>query len=294
MAVIIDGKQIAADIRRDVKSAVDAIKEKNGVVPGLAVVLVGEDPASVVYVRNKGKGCEEVGMRSFEYKLPDSTTEEALLELIGTLNQDSTVNGILVQLPVPKHISEEKIINAILPEKDVDCFHPVNIGKIMTGALDGFSPCTPYGCQELIVRHVPDLKGKHVVVVGRSNIVGKPIANMMLQKNDRANCIVTVCHTAAKDIGQYTKQADILIVAAGRPNTITAGMVKPGAVVIDVGMNRIQHPDDPSKTKLVGDVDFEGVSKIASAITPVPGGVGPMTITMLLQNTVKAWHIQNS
>ncbi len=293
MATIIDGKALAAEIRTDIKEEVDILKEDKGLTPGLAVVLVGNDPASEVYVRMKKKGCDEMGITSYEHKLPEDTTEEDLLKLVDKLNKDKKVNGILVQLPLPLHIDEEKVINRIDPIKDVDGFHPTNVGKIVIGDDNCFYPCTPYGVQEMIVRNVKDLKGKHLVVVGRSNIVGKPVANMMIQKSDRANCIVTVCHTAAKDIGYYTSQADILVVAAGRPGTITADMVKEGAVVIDVGTNRIPHPDDPEKTKLVGDVDFEGVSKKASAITPVPGGVGPMTITMLLANTVKACRIQN-
>ncbi len=294
MARIIDGKAIAQEIREEIKSEVSFLKEERGLTPGLAVVLVGNDPASEVYVRMKKKGCDEMGIASFEYKLGEDTPEEELLALVDKLNRDKKVNGILVQLPLPLHISEEKVINRIDPIKDVDGFHPENVGKIVIGEEDCFYPCTPYGVQELIARSVDDLKGKHLVVVGRSNIVGKPVANMMLQKNERANCIVTVCHTAAKDIGEYTRQADILVVAAGRPGTVTADMVKDGVVVIDVGTNRIPHPDDAEKTKLVGDVDFESVSKKAAAITPVPGGVGPMTITMLLANTLKACRIQNN
>jgi methylenetetrahydrofolate dehydrogenase (NADP+)/methenyltetrahydrofolate cyclohydrolase len=242
----------------------------------------------------KKKGCEELGIRSFEHLLGQDATEKELLQLVDSLNANPEVNGILVQLPLPSQISEEKVINRIDPSKDVDGFHPVNVGKIVIGDDDCFFPCTPYGIQELIARTVPDLKGKHLVVVGRSNIVGKPIANMMLQKNSRANCVVTVCHTAAPDIGYYTRQADILVVAAGRVNTITADMVKQGAVVIDVGTNRIPHPLEAGKFKVVGDVDFESVARVASAITPVPGGVGPMTITMLLANTVKACRLHNN
>jgi len=293
MAEIIDGKKVAAELRGEIQKEVMSLKEKTGMVPGLAVVIVGEDPASQVYVRMKGKGCEEVGMASFQHTLDAAITENELLELVETLNRNKEVNGILVQLPLPKHINEEKILNTIDPGKDVDGFHPVNVGKMVVGDESCFYPCTPYGCQILINRYMKDLKGKHLVIVGRSNIVGKPLANMMVQKNERANCVVTICHTAAPDIGYFTKQGDVLVVAAGRPGVVTADMVKPGAVVIDVGVNRIQHPDDPAKTKLVGDVDFDGVSKVASAITPVPGGVGPMTITMLLQNTVKAFKIQN-
>ncbi|MCL1910832.1 MAG: bifunctional methylenetetrahydrofolate dehydrogenase/methenyltetrahydrofolate cyclohydrolase FolD [Leptospirales bacterium] len=288
MAEIIDGKKIADDIRAEIKAEAAALKEKHRLVPGLAVVLVGNDPASETYVRMKKKACAETGIESFEFLYPADTPQQELLELIDSLNARDEINGILVQLPLPRHIDENSVILRISPEKDVDGFHPANVGRIVIGDDGAFYPCTPYGIQEMIVRTLPDLKGKHLVVVGRSNIVGKPVANMMLQKNSRADCIVTVCHTAAADIGYFTSQADILVVAAGRPMTITPDMVKDGAVVIDVGTNHIPHPDDPGKTKLVGDVDFEGVSKKASAISPVPGGVGPMTITMLLRNTLKA------
>lgn len=293
MAEIISGTKIASDIREEIKRDVAELKAKHGLVPSLAVILVGNDPASETYVRAKKKSCEEMGITSLEYLLPADVPEAELLSLIDSLNSRDDVNGILVQLPLPASISEEKVILRINPDKDVDGFHPVNLGKMVIGDDDCFFPCTPFGIQEMLVRSVDNLSGKHVVVVGRSNIVGKPVANLMLQKKTRANCIVTVCHTAAADIGYYTRLADILIVAAGRPNTVTADMVKPGVVVIDVGTNRIPNPDDASKTKLVGDVDFEGVSKIASAISPVPGGVGPMTITMLLKNTLKACRLQH-
>jgi len=292
VAEIIDGKKISAEIREELKAKVAEMQSKYGNVPGLAVVLVGDDPASAVYVRMKGKGCEEIGIRSFQYILPETTTEDELIALIDELNKDSKVSGILVQLPLPKHISEKAIINAIDPIKDVDGFHPINVGKVVADEDDCFYPCTPLGCQILINRYVKNLKGKHLVVVGRSSIVGKPVANMMMQKNDRANCIVTVCHTAAPDISLYTRQADILVVAAGRANTITGDMVKDGVVVIDVGVNRIADPSDPSKTIIVGDVDFKSVEPKAAAITPVPGGVGPMTIAMLLSNTVRAFELQ--
>jgi methylenetetrahydrofolate dehydrogenase (NADP+)/methenyltetrahydrofolate cyclohydrolase len=292
VAEIIDGKKISAEIREELKAKVAEMQSKYGNVPGLAVVLVGDDPASAVYVRMKGKGCEEIGIRSFQYILPETTTEDELMALIDELNKDSKVSGILVQLPLPKHISEKAIINAIDPIKDVDGFHPINVGKVVADEDDCFYPCTPLGCQILINRYVKNLKGKHLVVVGRSSIVGKPVANMMMQKNDRANCIVTVCHTAAPDISLYTRQADILVVAAGRANTVTGNMVKDGVVVIDVGVNRIADPSDPSKTIIVGDVDFKSVEPKASAITPVPGGVGPMTIAMLLSNTVRAFELQ--
>ena len=294
MAAIISGTQIASDIREEVKKETAELKAKHGLVPGLAVVLVGNDPASETYVRAKKKACEELGITSFEFLLSADTPEAELLALIDQLNAKKEVNGILVQLPLPATINEEKVLLRIDPSKDADGFHPVNVGKIVIGNDDCFYPCTPYGIQEMLVRTIGDMSGKHVVVVGRSNIVGKPVANMMFQKNSRANCIVTVCHTAASDVSYYTKQADILIVATGRPNTVTANMVKQGAVVIDVGTNRIPHPDDPSKTKLIGDVDYEGVSKVASAISPVPGGVGPMTITMLMKNTLKACKLQHN
>ncbi len=249
MAVIIDGKKVAAEMREDIRSRVSEIKEDTGRIPGLAVVLVGDDPASAVYVRMKGKGCDEVGMNSFQQVLPESTSQDELLKIVDELNNNQDVSGILVQLPLPKHIDEHAVVNAISPEKDVDGFHPVNTGKMVIGE-DCLLPCTPYGCQELIYRYVPDLKGKHLVVVGRSNIVGKPVANMMLQKNDRANCVVTVCHTGADDISVYTKQADILVVGAGRAGTVTGDMVKEGVVVIDVGVTRIPDPADSYKQKL--------------------------------------------
>ena len=293
MAEIIDGNKVSSEIREKIKQEVSFFKKKTGMVPGLAVVMVGENPASASYVRMKGKRCDEAGINSWQYNFSDNINEKDLLDLIERLNRERDVHGILVQLPLPSHINEKKIIESIDPMKDVDGFHPVNVGRMMIGDDDCFFPCTPYGIQELITRHVKDLKGKHLVVVGRSNIVGKPVANMMLQKKDRANCVVTVCHTAAPDIGYFTRQADILVVAAGKANMVTGAMVKPGAVVIDVGMNRIADPSDKTKTLLTGDVNFEEVSKIASAITPVPGGVGPMTIAMLLKNTLKAFVLQN-
>ncbi|MBN1531800.1 MAG: bifunctional 5,10-methylenetetrahydrofolate dehydrogenase/5,10-methenyltetrahydrofolate cyclohydrolase [Spirochaetes bacterium] len=294
MTVIIDGKKVAEDIRRQVREEAARLKESQSIVPGLAVVLVGEDPASQAYVRMKGKGCEEVGIRSLQHRLGAQTTQGELLSLIGELNRNGEVHGILVQLPLPAHIDEKSVINAIDPAKDVDGFHPVNVGKMVIGEEDGMLPCTPLGCQELIARYASPLGGKHLVIVGRSNIVGKPLANMMVQKQPRANCVVTVCHTAAADIGYFTRQADILVVAAGRPGTVSASMVKEGAVIIDVGSNRVPHPDDPSRSRFVGDVDFEGVSRVATAITPVPGGVGPMTIAMLLKNTMKACGLQTA
>lgn len=292
MTQIIDGKKVSQEIRDSLKVKVSELEKKYGKVPGLAVVLVGDDPASAVYVRMKGKGCEEVGLKSFQHILPGSTPQAELLSLIDGLNGDPDVSGILVQLPLPKHINELAVINAIDPAKDVDGFHPVNTGKMVNGD-ECLLPCTPAGIQELIVRYAGDIKGKHLVVVGRSNIVGKPVTNMMYQKNSRANCVVTICHTGAPDISVYTKQADILVVAAGKPNTVTGSMVKDGVVVIDVGVNRITDPADSTKTKIAGDVDFDSVAPMAKAITPVPGGVGPMTIAMLLSNTVKAFEQQN-
>ncbi len=291
MARIIDGKAIAAEIREGIKSQVEELRSFTGKVPRLDVVLVGDDPASAVYVRMKGKGCDEVGMESKQHLLPESTSQEELLKLLKDLNANEEVTGILVQLPLPKHIDENVIINAIEPLKDVDGFHPVNTGKMVNGE-DCLLPCTPCGCQELIARYVDDLKGKHLVVVGRSNIVGKPIANMMFQKNERANCTVTICHRGTPDISLYTREADILVVAAGMPGVVSADMVKEGAVVIDVGTNRVVDEKNPDKARLVGDVLFHEVKNRASAITPVPGGVGPMTITMLLKNTLKAFKMQ--
>jgi len=286
-AKIIDGKQIAAEIRAEMKQEVAELKEKHGVTPGLAVVLVGEDPASVVYVRNKKRGCEELGINSFEHKLDASATEEEVLGIVEKLNQDDAVHGILVQLPLPKQISESKILNTILPEKDVDGFHPVNVGKMLIGE-PAFLPCTPHGIQELLLRSGNDPSGKHAVIVGRSNIVGKPVAAILMQKKDGANATVTVCHSRTKNLTEITKQADILIAAIGRAKMITADMVSDGVVVIDVGVNRVDDPTAKRGYRLVGDVDFEGVKEKASAITPVPGGVGPMTITMLLINTIVA------
>lgn len=273
---IIDGKAISAQIRCEIKAEAEALASK-GVKPGLAVVLVGSDPASQIYVRNKQKACEEVGFYSDTYTLPEETTEKQLLELIEVLNLRKDIHGILVQSPVPKHINPDTVINAILPEKDVDCFHPENVGKLMTGN-PRFLPCTPAGVVELIKRSGVEISGKECVVVGRSNIVGKPQTIMLLSENGT----VTVCHSRTKNLSEVTKRADILVVAIGKSEFITRDMVKPGAVVLDVGMNR------NSEGKLTGDVNFAEVSQIASLITPVPGGVGPMTITMLLQNTITA------
>lgn len=283
-AEIIDGKQIAADIREELKGEVATLKEK-GIVPGLGVILVGEDPASKSYVSAKEKACESIGVFSDDNRLPADTTQEELLALVERMNNDPKINGILVQLPLPKHIDEAAILLAIDPDKDVDGFHPMNVGKMMVGE-EAFLPCTPHGVVQMLKRSGVETEGAHVVVVGRSNIVGKPVANMLLQKNEGANATVTLCHTRTKDLAKHTRQADIIIAASGWPNTVTADMVKEGAVVIDVGVNRVEDPSRERGYRLVGDVDFEGIKEVASKITPVPGGVGPMTITMLLFNTV--------
>jgi methylenetetrahydrofolate dehydrogenase (NADP+)/methenyltetrahydrofolate cyclohydrolase len=285
-AQIIDGKQVAAEMRAELKEKVAELKTQ-GVTPGLAVVLVGEDPASKSYVTAKERACEEIGIFSDDNRLPAETTEEGLLALVEKLNKDSKINGILVQLPLPKHIDEDKVLLAIDPAKDVDGFHPVNVGKMVVGQ-DAYLPCTPHGIIQLLIRSKVQLEGAEVVIVGRSNIVGKPIANMLIQKAPTGNATVTVCHTRTKNMAEHVKRADIIIAAAGWPNTITADMVKDGAVVIDVGVNRVEDATKKNGYRLVGDVDFEGVKEKASLITPVPGGVGPMTITMLLYNTVQS------
>jgi methylenetetrahydrofolate dehydrogenase (NADP+)/methenyltetrahydrofolate cyclohydrolase len=285
-AKIIDGKQIAADIREELKAEVSALKEK-GVVPGLGVILVGADPASQSYVTAKERACENIGIYSDDNRLPAETTQEELLALVERMNNDPKINGILVQLPLPKHIDESTVLLAIDPDKDVDGFHPMSVGKMMIGE-DTFLPCTPHGIVQLLLRSGVETEGAHVVVVGRSNIVGKPVANMLLQKKEGANATVTLCHTRTKDMAHFTRQADIIIAASGWPNTITADMVKDGVVVIDVGVNRVDDASRERGYRLVGDVDFEAVKEKASMITPVPGGVGPMTITMLLYNTVES------
>ena len=285
-AKLINGNEVAQQIREELKKEVVQLKEKYSVVPGLVTILVGENPASVSYVTAKQKTSKELGFFSIQDNQPANITEEELLKLIDKYNKDPKIHGILVQLPLPKHINETKILYAIDPKKDVDGFHPVNVGKLMIGEAD-YLPCTPAGIQQLIIRTGAKIDGAEVVVVGRSNIVGKPIANILLQKQKGANATVTICHTGTKDMAFHTKRADILIVAAGKPKAITADMVKEGAVVIDVGVNRIGMTPE-GKAKLCGDVDFDGVKEKASAITPVPGGVGPMTITMLMMNTVKA------
>jgi len=285
-AQIISGTEIAKQIREELKQEIAELKEKHNLIPGLATILVGEDPASQVYVGQKEKTSLALGIYSERHDLPADTSEKELLALIDKLNKDPKIHGILVQLPLPKHINETNVLYAVDPKKDVDGFHPVNVGKLMIGEPD-YLPCTPHGIQQLLIRSGVKIDGAEVVVVGRSNIVGKPIANILLQKKKGANATVTVCHTGTRDISLHTKRADILIVAAGRPKAITADMVKEGVVVIDVGVNRIGKTAD-GKDILVGDVDFDSVKEKAKAITPVPGGVGPMTITMLMLNTVRA------
>ena len=285
-AEIIDGNKIAAEIREELVGQIAALK-KRGIEPGLAVVLVGESPASQAYVGRKKKACGEMGIASFSYELPATCSEKRLLDLIAKLNADERVHGILVQLPLPKQIDEHKVLLSIDPAKDIDGFHPVNVGKMLSGE-PVFLPCTPAGCQQLLVRSGNDPSGKHVVIVGRSNIVGKPLAAILMQKAEGANATVTVCHSRTKDLPSITRQGDILIAAIGVPEFVKAPMVKPGAVVIDVGQNRIEDASKKSGYRLVGDVDFAAVSKKAKAISPVPGGVGPMTIIMLMKNTVQA------
>ncbi len=285
-ARIIKGTEVASQIREEIKAETEELKSTRGITPGLLTVIVGNNPASISYVTAKQKTAKELGFYSIQENCPEDISEAELLSLIDKYNKDPLIHGILVQLPLPKHINETKVLYAIDPDKDVDGFHPVNMGRLMIGeAL--FYPCTPYGIQQLLIRSNIKIDGAEVVVVGRSNIVGKPIAMILCQKAQYANATVTICHTGTKDLASHTRRADILIVAAGRPRAITADMVKEGAVVIDVGVNRIgQTPE--GKARLCGDVDFEGVKEKASAITPVPGGVGPMTITMLMLNTLKA------
>jgi len=283
-AIIIDGKQIAADVRADVAAKVADLKTK-GVNACLAVILVGENPASVSYVTGKRKALAEVGMTDRSITLPAETSEEELLKLIDELNKDSTVHGILVQLPLPKHINEDKVIMAIAPEKDVDGFHPVSVGNMMIGR-PGFLPCTPHGIIVLLQKMGIETSGKHAVVIGRSNIVGKPVSILLARKD--TNCTVTMCHTGTKNMAEITKQADIVVVASGHPHTLTGDMIKEGAVVIDVGVNRIPDATKKSGFRLIGDCDFDDCKEKASYITPVPGGVGPMTIAMLMVNTMES------
>jgi methylenetetrahydrofolate dehydrogenase (NADP+)/methenyltetrahydrofolate cyclohydrolase len=286
-AEVIDGRAIARKVRADVAERAKVLAER-GVKPGLAVVLVGDDPASAVYVSAKGKATEEAGMYSLTVRLDADTSQEELLARVDALNSDPRIHGILVQMPLPKQIDPDKVIRRIDPAKDVDGFHPVNVGKMLIGERDGFIPCTPAGIQVLLRESGVKTPGKNCVVIGRSNIVGKPMAALMIQDNDNANCTVTVCHRHTADLKAQTRTADILIVAAGRPRIVTGDMVKPGAVVIDVGTNRVVDPKAKGGTRLQGDVDFESVREVASKITPVPGGVGPMTIAMLMSNTLRA------
>jgi len=285
-AQTIDGKQVAADMRDQLKAKVAQLKDK-GIVPGLAVVLVGDDPASKSYVTAKEKACDNIGIYSEDIRLPAETSQAELMALIDKLNNNDKINGILVQLPLPKHLDEGEVLLAIDPAKDVDGFHPVNVGKMMLGQ-EAFLPCTPHGVIQLLLKSNVKIEGAEVVIVGRSNIVGKPLANMLIQKNATGNATVTVCHTRTKNLPDHTRKADILIAAAGAPNMITTDMVKAGAVVIDVGVNRVDDATKKRGYRLTGDVDFEAVKEKASLITPVPGGVGPMTITMLLFNTVES------
>ena len=279
-AAIIDGKAVAADLRITLAEDVSKFAEQTNVQPHLAALLVGEDPASAVYVRNKQRACDKAGIRSTLHRLPAEITEEGLLALITQLNNDLTVHGILVQLPLPGHIKEQTVLDAVTPLKDVDCFHPENVGLMVQGR-PRFLPCTPHGVQQLLLTSGTQVAGAHAVVLGRSEIVGKPMAMMLLQRGETANATVTVCHSRTEGLAEITRQADIIVAAIGKPRFVTADMVKPGAVIIDVGINRVDN-------KLVGDVDYEPVAEVASAITPVPGGAGPMTIAMLLQNTLTA------
>ena len=286
-AKLIDGTAIGRQIRAELKAEVETLRAR-GIVPGLTVVLVGEDPASQVYVRMKGKAADELGMRSDTIRLPAGAPEAELLALLDRLNADRAVHGILVQLPLPKHMDASKVLLRLSPEKDVDGFHPVNVGKLVIGDPTGFRPCTPAGVQELLVRSGADPDGKHVVVVGRSLIVGRPVANILMQKAQGANATVTVAHTGTRDLAGITRQGEILVVAAGRPEVITGDMIRPGAVVIDVGVNRVEDRAAEKGYRLVGDVNFTQAVEVASQITPVPGGVGPLTIALLMRNTVQA------
>ncbi len=286
-AAIIDGKRIAADIRAEVSRDTEILKRERGIVPGLAFILVGDNPASQSYVRSKGKACAEMGFHSVTETLPAETTQEQLLGYIRRFNADPSIHGILVQLPLPKHINEPAVIEAIDYRKDVDGFHPINVGRLVIG-LPCLRPCTPAGVQELLLRSGNDPSGKHVVVAGRSNIVGKPVMNILMQKARGANAVVTIAHTGAGDLARFIREADIVVAAIGKPEAIDGSMLKPGCVVIDVGINRIPDPSTKTGTRMVGDVNFESAARVASAITPVPGGVGPMTIAMLMKNTLAA------
>jgi len=286
-AALIDGRVMSAAIKAEVRLGAEALARTRGLTPGLAFILVGDDPGSEVYVRSKGKACEEMGFRSVTERRPATLAERDLLGMIAAFNADPSIHGILVQLPLPGHINEQRVIETIDYRKDVDGFHPVNVGRLSLG-LPCFRPCTPAGILEMLARSGNDPGGKHVVVVGRSNIVGKPVASMLVQKQPGANAVVTVVHTGAREIAPYVRQGDVVVAAMGRPRAITGAMLKPGAVVIDVGMNRIPDPSTKTGTRLVGDVDFDSAKEVASAITPVPGGVGLMTIAMLMRNTLLA------
>lgn len=284
---LIDGKQISLEMLEELAPQVRELIE-SGTTPGLAVVLVGEDPASQVYVRMKHRTCESIGIRSVKIELPSDVDKDKLLATIDRLNADSSIHGILVQLPLPSHIDSAEVLIRIDPAKDVDGFHPINVGRVASGDPSGFKPATPYGVQQMLVRSGVEIEGAHAVILGRSNIVGRPMASLLLQTTAGGNATVTVCHSRTRDLGSVTRLGDILIVAIGKPKFVTADMVAPGAVVIDVGVNRVADPESEKGYRLVGDVDFEPAREVASAITPVPGGVGPMTITMLLHNTVQA------
>jgi len=286
-AEILDGKALASTLRADIAAQVATLKAERGITPGLGVILIGADPASLSYVTAKEKACEEAGMYSQTLRVPAETTQAEALALIAAMNADPRIHGILVQLPLPKHIDEAAVTNAIIPEKDVDGFTPVNVGRMVIGETC-FLPCTPHGIIQMLISAGVETSGKHAVVVGRSNIVGKPVAHLLMRKAKGGNATVTVCHTGTKDLAAFTRQADILVVAAGRPATVTGDMIKPGAVVIDVGVNRIPDASKKNGFRLVGDVDFDTAAEVASLITPVPGGVGPMTITMLLYNTLES------
>lgn len=287
MATIIDGKAIAEQIKQEVRTEAEALRNEHGITPGLAFILVGENPASQLYVRSKGKACQEMGFFSLTEQLPEETSQADLIHLIGSLNADARIHGILVQLPLPSHINEHAVLESLDWRKDVDGFHPVNVGKLVIGQ-ECLRPCTPAGVQELLVRSGNDPSGKHVVIVGRSNIVGKPLMNMLVQKQRGANAVVTIAHTGAGDLARYTREADIVVAAMGKPRAITGAMLKPGCVVIDVGINRVADASAKNGFRIVGDVEFASASSIARAITPVPGGVGPMTIAMLMRNTLQA------
>lgn len=286
-ARIIDGREVAARMRAELKDEALRLAGK-GVTPGLGVILVGDDPASRSYVTAKEQACAETGLFSDDNRLPASASRAELLELVGRMNNDDRIHGILVQLPLPRHIRESEVIAALYPSKDVDGFHPVNVGKMLIGEEDALLPCTPHGVVQLLVRSGVRLDGAEIVIVGRSNIVGKPLAAMLMQKSATGNATVTVCHTRTRDLASHTRRADIIVAAAGKPAAVTADMVREGAVVIDVGVNRVKDPAKKSGFRLAGDVDFDAVKEKASLITPVPGGVGPMTITMLLHNTILA------